>query len=357
MDRRGFLNPGHLAEAAGQVLGAADELGLALAPDAPETSDEIPLVRLGWRAMATRFEMLLPLGTPNDLVAGRDGFEFLDTLEDQLTVYRDSSEVAKINRLAFLRPIHVAPRLFDLLLLSQQIHGKTDGAFDVAIGSLIKCWGFFRGPRRVPDRAILAEVLARSGMIHVELDIGRKAIRFQKNGLELNLGSIGKGHALDLVSQRLEARWNIGRLLLHGGSSSVLARGDAHGDGRGWAIRIRHPFRQKEALAEVRLHDQALGTSAATFQHFFHQGKRLGHILDPRDGWPASGIASASVIAPQAALADALSTAFYVGGMELAKRYCESHPDVGAILLSEGASVATVFGIPSGSYTLFNSPS
>jgi len=79
-----------------------------------------------------------------------------------------------------------------------------------------------------------------------------------------------------------------------------------------------------------------LATSAATFQHLEYNGKKLGHVLDPRSGWPAQGIASASVLAPTGAEADALSTAFYVGGVELARRYCATHPEVGALLLPEG---------------------
>ena len=89
-------------------------------------------------------------------------------------------------------------------------------------------------------------------------------------------------------------------------------------------------------LAEVWLRDRALGTSAATFQHLEYNGKKLGHVLDPRTGWPAAGLASASVVAPTGAEADALSTAFYVGGVELARRYCAAHPEIGAILLPEG---------------------
>ena len=79
-----------------------------------------------------------------------------------------------------------------------------------------------------------------------------------------------------------------------------------------------------------------MGTSAATFQHLEYNGKKLGHVLDPRTGWPADGMASASVVAPTAAEADALSTAFFVGGVELARRYCAAHPEIGAILLPDG---------------------
>ncbi len=99
---------------------------------------------------------------------------------------------------------------------------------------------------------------------------------------------------------------------------------------------ISHPWDGGRRLAEVWLRDRSLATSAATFQYLEHDGRKLGHVLDPRTGWPAAGLASATVVAPTGAEADALSTAFYVGGVETARRYCAAHPDVGAVLLPEG---------------------
>ncbi len=164
----------------------------------------------------------------------------------------------------------------------------------------------------------------------------RRTVAFQRRGLEINLGSIGKGYALDRVGDFLAATGKFPAVLLHGGHSSVYARGSPNGDPRGWRVGISHPWDGGRRLAEVWLRDRALGTSAATFQHLEYNGRKLGHVLDPRTGWPAAGMASATVVAPTGAEADALSTAFYVGGVELARRYCAAHPEIGAVLLPEG---------------------
>jgi thiamine biosynthesis lipoprotein len=95
----------------------------------------------------------------------------------------------------------------------------------------------------------------------------------------------------------------------------------------------------------MRLRDQALGTSAATFRHLEHEGRKLGHVLDPRTGWPAEGIAQASAVAPTAAEADALATAFYIRGVDWTRAYCDAHADIGALILPEGESVPVVTGI------------
>ena len=338
MNRRDFLHPRRLAHAAGRVLGALESLNpidaLTAVADAPPR--ETALLRLSRRAMATAFEIVLPYDSDAALACGEAAFDMIDELESQLTVYRENSEVSRLNRTAFAAPVPVEEGLFRLLETAARLSAETDGAFDVTAGALIKAWGFFRGPRRVPSDAERTAALARVGMSAVALDPERRTAAFQKAGLEINLGSIGKGYALDRVGDFLAATGKFPGVLLHGGCSSVYARGSSDGDPRGWLVGVSHPWDGATRLAEVWLRNRALGTSAATFQYLEYNGKKLGHVLDPRTGWPAAGVASASVVAPTGAEADALSTAFYVGGVELARRYCAAHPEVGALLLPEG---------------------
>jgi thiamine biosynthesis lipoprotein len=350
MDRRDFLRSRHLASTAGQVLGALDEMqGLAVEEAPPQ---ETAFLRLSRRAMATSFEILLPFDTPHAAEMGEAAFELIDALEAQLTVYRDDSEVSRINQLAPSRPVPVEARLFDLLSLAQRISAETEGAFDVTAGALIKAWGFFRGPKRVPGEEQLRRAMERVGMRWVTLAPEGRSVRFGRRGLEINLGAIGKGYALDRAAELLGRQWNLSAALLHGGYSSVYAKGSPPGDERGWPVGITRPWERTRRLALVYLRDRALGNSAATFQHLEHQGRKLGHVLDPRSGWPASGIDSASVLAPTAAEADALSTACYVGGVELARRYCAERPAVGAVLLPEGAAEPVVLNLAPHEITL-----
>jgi thiamine biosynthesis lipoprotein len=339
MNRRKFLQPRNLAQTAGQMLAALDEL--ADTPAAPSSANAV-LLHLKRRAMATTFEIVLPFGTPNAVAMGEATFALLDSLEEQMTVYRETSEISRLNRRAFAAPVRVEHRLFGLLELAACIRQETEGAYDIATGALIKAWGFFRGPRRVPSEAERAAALERAGMQGVTLDTERRTVRYLRAGLEINLGSIGKGYALDRMARLLGESWGAGQMLLHGGTSSVYARGCPPEDERGWQIGILHPWERQRRLARVWLRDRALGTSAATHQHLEYNGQKLGHILDPRTGWPASGVASASVLAPSAAEADALSTAFYVGGVEVSRRYCADHPGVAAILLPDGEGAEPV---------------
>jgi thiamine biosynthesis lipoprotein len=295
--------------------------------------------------MATTFEVLVPYGTPGALDAAEAALNEVDRLEGQLTVYRETSEVSRLNRLAAVTAVPVEEGLYQLLALAQRFTRETDGAYDISTGALIKAWGFYRRCHRVPSADERGEVLTRVGMSHVVLESEGRTVRYLRPGLEINLGSIGKGYALDRAAGLLRQDWNLTAALLHGGHSSVYAIGTAPGDERGWAVGIRHPWDTERRIAVVRLRDRALGTSAVTFQHLEHEGRKLGHLLDPRTGWPAEAMASASALAPTAAEADALATAFFVLGVDGARAYCAKHRAVGAVLLPEGNAAPVVIGL------------
>ena len=194
--------------------------------------------------------------------------------------------------------------------------------------------------------------MQRVGMNRVVLDEERRTIHFLCRGLEINLGSIGKGYALDRVAERLRTEAALSSGLLHGGHSSVYAIGSSPGDARGWEVGVSHPWQPGKRLAVLRLRDRGLGTSAATFQHLEYNGRKLGHILDPRTGWPAEGVASATVTAPNAAAADALATAFFILGAAATREYCAAHPEVGVVLLSDDSPRPLVCNIAPGDIEL-----
>jgi thiamine biosynthesis lipoprotein len=187
-------------------------------------------------------------------------------------------------------------------------------------------------------------------MKHVLLDKAGNTVRYLREGLEINLGAIGKGYALDHAAAELSATWGRWPALLHGGHSSVYAIGSEPGSDQGWLVSLGHPHEPGRSFGALRLRDQAMGTSATTFQYLEHQGRCLGHILDPRIGWPAAGVSHATVVAPSAAEADALATAFFILGSKKAEAYCKEHLDVGVVVLAEGASQPEVFGCLKGCF-------
>ncbi len=262
-----------------------------------------------------------------------EAFDLIEAVEDQLTIYRDHSEVVEINNLAAEHPLEVDAELFDLLQLCQQLHRDTGGAFDITSGPLSRTWGFLQRAGRLPEEAEIASALANVDSNKVLLDAGQRSIRFAKAGIEINFNSIGKGYALDRASALL-AKAGHNDYLWHGGGSSVLARGiNRAGSNNGWTLGLRHPFQPERRLAEFYLRDRALATAGGATQFFEHEGRTYSHILDPRTGWPATGVLSATVLAPTAAQADGLATAFFVMNVETVAEYCSHHPEVAAVLV------------------------
>lgn len=317
MDRRDFL------DALAPLLPLPE-------PPTVEPAEAPAHLRFARRAMATTFEVILPFATQAHEAAAA-ALDEIDRLESQLTVYRDSSEVSRLNARAHRHPVRVEKNLFELLTLAQHNHRETEGAFDITVGALIKAWGFYQRAGRVPSPMERQQVRQRIGGQHLLLDEQRQTVAFARPGLEINLGSIGKGYALDCAAAVMGTAADV---LLHGGHSSILARGAEAPGGGGWTIGLTDPDQPECRRAVVQLRDRGMATSAATFQHFVHEGRKLGHILDPRTCWPAEEMLGATVTAPTAAEADALATAFFILGIEGATAYCAAHPEIGAVLIS-----------------------
>jgi len=288
-------------------------------------------------AMACRVEVKLVSDAPGDIAAAREALDEADRLEARLTVFRGTSDVADVNRRAAAEPVRVGNELFDLLQISRDIHADTEGAFDVTAGPLTRCWGFLERDPRMPGAEALSAARASVGMSGVTIDAAQRTVRFDRPGMELNFGSVGKGYVLDRMADCLRRR-GVRHALLSAGASSLVALGGRDG---GWPIDLR-PQRLGGRVASIRLRDGAIGTSGSGEQFFEAEGVRYGHVLDPRTGHPASGVLAASVIARSGAMADALSTAFLVGGAGLATRYCAAHPDTQAVIVPEDGPPAIV---------------
>jgi len=289
-------------------------------------------------AMGSYFEVRLPARVPGAAELATRALDLVDDLESQLTVYRDDSEVARINAEAHLGPIPVEPGLFNLLERAVALGRDTGGAYDVTSGALSLAWGFTRGPRRVPDPASLAEARARTGSQYLRLDRANRTIAFDRPGLVINLGSIGKGYAIDRAAGVVRDHWFPTPALIHGGRSSLYALGSPPDEfGGRWGVAVRNPLDPEAPVGTVRLRNRGMGTSGAAFQRFEEGGRVFGHLIDPRTGEPPEdGPLAVSVLAPTAAEADALSTAFYLLGADAAASYVAEHPGIGVLFLVRG---------------------
>lgn len=330
-------------------MDSSDLTHLFTAPAPPHRPGELALLRVSRRAMATTFEIALPTAGAASLAAAEAALDLVDDLEELLTVYRDSSEVSRLNRIAPRGWAETEPRVFDLLAESARLSLFTGGTFDIAAGAMVRAWADAKREGRIPTPPQLAEARRNSGMRHVQLDAAARRVRFRKPGLSLNFGAVGKGYALDRAADLLRREFGVASALLQAGGSSVRALGAPPGQA-GWLVTICHPHRPDESIGDVLLVNESLGTSAATYQSFQFGGKTYGHVLDPRTALPVSGVASASVTAPTAAEADALSTAAFVQGLPLLHRWADQRPDCRGVVLMAGADVPETWNFARGRF-------
>ncbi len=266
--------------------------------------------------MNTRFELVLHGGREPALrAAGEEALREIARIEDLLSAFKPTSEIAVVNARAAREPVQVSQEVFALLQEVQTLHTLTGGAFDITIGPLMKCWGLWgTAEGRVPSRAELDAARHRVGLQHVILDAALRTVRFARPGMALDLGGIGKGYALDRTAELLREQ-GVTSAFLHGGTSSVVAIGRPP-DQSSWKTALAPPDNgAKEAnswLPAIDLADEAMSVSSVSTKAFVRDGRTLGHVLDPRTGEPVQRAMLSAVIVPEATRADALSTALLV---------------------------------------------
>lgn len=258
-------------------------------------------------------------------------FGEIERVEAALSNYRSTSEVSRINREAGDGPVTIDPEVFELIRRALTLSERTGGAFDITVGPLMKAWGFFREAGHYPSREELSEAMARTGWKKVALDEETRDIRFLTPGLELDLGGIGKGWALDNAARALR-RLDVDAALLGLGQSSYFAIGAPSGT-PGWPIAVPDPDSPQQTLSTIHLRDRSLSTSGNTEKYFVLDGKRHSHIIDPRTGRPVAEMMQVTVMASTATESDGLSTAMFVLGPKGATDLLDGDGEINALLV------------------------
>ncbi len=232
-----------------------------------------------------------------DRVTGR-----VAQLEHRYSRFLSDNPLARVNAAAGEGRTHPIDGEFAALLdYADACHRASDGLFDITSGLLRKVWDFRSG--RIPDQSEIDALLPRIGWHHVRWS--RTDIEFLRSGMELDFGGLVKEYAADVAAGLLLEAGLAHGLVDLGGDIRVIG---PHGDGRPWSIGLRHPRQPEAVLAAVDVNAGAIATSGDYERCIVIDGKRLSHILDPRTGWPVSGLASVSVIAPQCVVAGSTAT-------------------------------------------------
>jgi thiamine biosynthesis lipoprotein len=289
--------------------------------------------------MYTEFEftIIAPENTMTEArisAVAQEAFDTIDRLESRISTWKPGSQASRINYEGAKNPVGVAMDIVGLVEQSVQYTKDTDGAFDITVGPLVELWRACKKETRLPSDAELAgarRVVGADKLIVLHDD---HSVGFKMEGMRLDFGGIAKGLAVDQAADVLKS-YGVTCALLDGGTSSLLAIGAPPGK-PGWIVRLQHPYNET-TLDEALIRDEAVSTSGYLQDHFEVDGKKYGHIIDPRTGMPVQGVMNAMVIGPSGTLTEALSKGFFINGVDWAKQYCEKNPKVRGILVPEPA--------------------
>jgi len=261
-------------------------------------------------------------------------FEEAHRLDALLSNYRPTSEWSRINREAAARPVAVSPELFRLLSDCIEYSRASEGTFDLTVGPLMRAWGFFGGDRHVPSPDHIRQALELVGYRHVRLNARKRAVRFDRAGVEIDPGGVGKGYAVDRMVEVLRAR-GIRNALVAASGSSIFGLGNPPDEPRGWPINIADPWDHRKNAAQVCLKDMSLSTRAAMRNRSASADTAYSHIMDPRRGIPAESAVQVTVIAPRTIDSEVWAKPYFIQGPAWTAAhkpkswrvlYCESTP-------------------------------
>ena len=254
-------------------------------------------------------------------------FAEVERINRLMSTYIDDSRISEINRRAALAPVPAGPELFDLIRRSLDISVLTRGAFDITYDSVGQHFDFRN--RQRPDAETVDRERRHIDYRYVQLDPAAGTVRFEHEGVRINLGGIAKGYVVERGAELLRRAGVRNAIVTAGGDSRLI--GDRRGEP--WMVGIRNPREEGAVAISIPLEDEAVSTSGDYERFFDEDGVRYHHILVPATGAPATGIMSATVFGPDAVFTDALSTSVFVMGVDEGLRLIAALPDYESIVI------------------------
>jgi len=278
-----------------------------------------------------------------------EAFAAFDEVDRLMSNYRDDSELSLINRSAASVAVGVSDPMFGVLDAARRVSAASSGAFDITVGPLVRLWGFHDKKPHIPSAAELASVRPLVDHRNVLLDAEHRTVRFARPGMELDLGGIAKGFAVEIAADVLRRR-GLSGFIDAGGNQYLL--GTPPGKRR-WSVGIKNPDVRGQVIGVVETGEVSVSTSADSYNYLIADGRTYGHILDPRTLQPAGEALSVTIFSRDGTLADAMSKAVFVLGPSAGIALVDSVPDMSAVVVcrnADGTVGVTVSKRLAGSY-------
>ena len=275
----------------------------------------------------------------------KEGNEYIDSaifeiarIEKLISSWDVNSETSLINKLSGIQPIKVDKELFDLIERSIAISTLTNGAFDISYASMDRIWKYDGSMREMPSEEKISNSIKKVGYKNIIIDKEAQTVFLKLKGMKIGFGAIGKGYAADKAKA----------LLIEKGAKAgiINASGDLNAwgkqaNGKDWMVAITNPLNKNKVFSWLPINDSAIVTSGNYEKFVSYNGIRYSHIIDPRTGYPSTGIISTSIMTSNAELADAISTSVFVMGVETGLDFINQLKGVDCIIIDEQNKIHT----------------
>ena len=259
-------------------------------------------------------------------------------IEKLISSWDPASQTSEINRNAGIKPVKVDEELYNLIGRSVEISKLTDGAFDISFASMDKIWKFDGSMTQMPSKEAIKQSVSKVGYQNIILDPENLTVFLKLEGMKIGFGAIGKGYAADKAKKLLIEKGVSGGIINASGDMNTWG---TQPDGEFWKVAITNPMDKNKAFALLPLNENAVVTSGNYEKYVTFNNIRYTHIIDPRTGYPATGIISATVFAPKAEIADALATSIFVMGKDVGIDFINQLPKIECIIIDEKGEIFT----------------
>lgn len=255
----------------------------------------------------------------------------IERIENLISEWRPNTQISEVNRNAGIRPVKVDREVFELTRRAISYSILSDGAFDISVAALDKIWRFDGSMDALPLDAAVQNSVTKVGFEKIELDSIASTIFLKQSGMKIGFGSIGKAYAADRGRHILQEMGVKGGLI--NASGDIALWGKPPGK-KSWSIGISDPEKPYKITRKLRMKEGAVATSGNYQKYVMFNGVRYSHIINPRTGYPATELASVTVIGPMAEFANALSTSVMVLGVKKGLKLMERYPQYRFVMIT-----------------------
>ncbi|MCF8217920.1 MAG: FAD:protein FMN transferase [Bacteroidales bacterium] len=262
--------------------------------------------------------------------------EEIKRIENLISSWKETSETSRINKNAGIKPIRVSKELFSLIERCQTISRITNGAFDISFASIDHIWNFDGSMKTMPDSSVVEQSVRNINYRNILLDKKKRTVFLKHEGMKIGFGAIGKGYAADKAKSRLQKTGSRAGIINASGDLTTWGRQPS---GKKWTVGITNPLNKNRVFSWFPVDDRAVVTSGDYEQFVELNGTKYSHIIDPRTGYPAHGLASVTVFAPKAELADALATSIFVMGADAGINMVDQIKHVDCVIVDKNGNI------------------